>query len=227
MSGQSIYQQSPVRHPLLYGDAGGRFRKDLSYCRNYQPELRPTLESADVIAIVNQQKERRFFMIDPFTKPMQVAARRKCVAVKWTNALPILVGNATPGRNAIDFTELNAVNGEMILWKIYALSPNFMFDIEQPGSAPINTNGSQLARLHYGNTGYYAKKNIWGAVPEVAVIEDKTPVGLNIYPTNMNEQTFIAYVGYEGYRYRLIYVDVDDPEDEPRVVQTITVSAMV
>jgi len=228
MSYQSLFQQAPVQDPLLWGEAGGRIKKEIGYVRHYMPQLRSPLEAADLVMITQLSGLVEFYMVDPRYKPFYTGRKRLNLATKWTTPLPKLIGNQNPGRNPIDAsTFLNVALGEIALWKVYACTPGFQFDIEQPANTPVFTNGIQPTRLSYGNTGSRALKDDWGAVPEVATFEDKTPVTINVTPTNMNETIFSAYIMAEGYRYRMIKVTVPNPNDEPRVVITLNVSGMV
>jgi len=64
------------------------------------------------------------------------------------------VGNQNPWRSPIDLPEVNLALGEIGLWKIYALTGGFQFDVEQPSNTPIFTTRVQPIRMSYGNTGY-------------------------------------------------------------------------
>lgn len=192
------------------------------------PQLRSPLEAADLVMITQLSGLVEFYMVDPRYKPMYTGRRRLNLATKWTTAIPKLVGNQNPGQNPVDAsTFLNVALGEIALWKVYACTGGFQFNIEQPVNTPIFTNGIQPTNLSFGNTGIRAHRGDWGAVPEVVTFEDKTPVTIRVTPTNMNEAIFSAYVMAEGYRYRMIKVRVPDPNDEPRVVMTLNVSGMV
>lgn len=192
------------------------------------PVLRSPLEAADLVMITQLSGLVEFYMVDPRYKPMYTGRRRLNLATKWTTPLAKLVGNANPGSTPIDAsTFLNVALGEICLWKIYASTGGFQFNIEQPTNTPVFTNGIQPTNLSYGNTGTRVMNGEWGAVPEIATFEDKTPVTIRVTPTNMNEQIFSAYIMAEGYRYRMIKVRVPNPNDEPRVVMTLNVSGMV
>ena len=226
-SSRSLYQQQRVRQPLLWGEAGGRIKKSTDVMRSYQPQFRSTLESGDLILVTDYSGNIEFYMVDPRTVPFYVPVRKKSMAAKWTAPLPALVGNTNPGRNPIELPEADVANGEIGIWKIYAITGGFQFDIEQPANSPLFTSGSQPVRLSYSNTGYHALRGDWGRVPGFCTFENKTTVTLNVSSTNMNEATYNGYVAYEGYRYRLIKVEVPNPADEPRVIQTIQLSALL
>jgi hypothetical protein len=228
MSLRSLYNQPRTRPPLIWGEAGGRVKKGIEYVRHSMPEFRSPLEAADIIMIVDRNGQVEFYTVDPRTKPMYTGRLRINLCKKWTTPLPLLVGNQNVGRQPVDLsTSLNVANGEIAWWKIYAMSSNFQFDIEQPAQTPITTNGIVSTRLSYGNTGARVKAGQWGAVPEVVTFEDKVPITINVTPTNPNEATYNAYIGAEGFRYRLIKTEVPDPANEPRAVTTFTLSAMV
>jgi hypothetical protein len=227
MASRSLYNQPRQKQPLLWGEAGGRIKKSVDNMRNYQPEFRATLESGDLILVTDYSGNVEFYMVDPRTKPFYVPPRKKNLATKWSTPLPALQGNVNPGRNPIDLIEANVGLGELGIWKVYAISTGFQFDIEQPANSPVFTSGTQPVRMSYGNTGYHALRGDWARVPEVSTFEDKTTVTLNVTSSNMNEASFNCYVQFEGFRYRLIKTEVPNPADEPRVIQTIQLSALI
>jgi hypothetical protein len=192
------------------------------------PQFRNPLESADLIMIVDRNGAVEFYMVDPRTKPFLTGRIRINLATKWTSPIPKLVGNQNPGRRAVDISaQTNVAYGEIAWYKVYAMSSNFQFDIEQPAQTPLTTTGIQPTKLSFGNTGAHVLTGNWGAIPEVVVFEDKTPLTINVTSTNPNEDTYNAYIACEGFRYRLIKTEVPDAAREPRVVVTLTLSGMV
>lgn len=218
----SLKNQEPQEHPLIFGEAGGRIRKDIGYVRSYMPDWRADLEPGDLIMVTEQSSQQVFFyIVDPRTIPIYMPERSIPVFTKWGTATPILT-DATPASIPFAITDMDMQNGELGIWKVYAKTGGFMFTIVQPNEQnPIFTDGTREIWMDYANTGRHVKRNEWGQVPEVYSLEKDTPVFVRAIPMNMNESTIFGYVGYQGYRYKLIKTEVPEPEDEPRVVKTI------
>jgi hypothetical protein len=222
----SLKNQEPQEHPLIFGDAGGRIRKDIGYVRNYMPEWRADLESGDLIMVSDYNSQIYFYIVDPRTKPMYMPERLIPVFTKWTTGIPVLA-NSAPAQSTHAITDMDMQNGEIGIWKIYAKTGGFMFTVNQPSeSNQVFTDGTREIWMDYANTGKHAKRGEWGQVPEIVTFEKDAPVYLKVISENMNESTFFGYVAFEGYRYRLIKTDVPEPEDEPRVVKTIQLGSL-
>lgn len=223
MAGQSLWTQEAIKHPLIYGEAGGRIRKDVGYLRHYMPDLRASLESGDLIMVVDQAMTNiQFYLVDPRSKPVYLPPRKFALYESYTTGLAKLEGGKNPGRTPIHLEDLNVGLGEIALYKLYVASPGVMVDIEQPANAPIFTDGrAEPIRITYGGSGGRALTKEWGGIPEVFCFEDKVEVTVNAISTDMNEIGFDRYIMAEGYRYKLIKTSVPDPADEPRVVVTL------
>lgn len=223
----SLKNQEAVEHPLLYGDYGGRVRKDVGYLRHYMPEMRADLESADLVMVTDQNADVKFYIVDPRTKPILVPERTINVATKWSTPIPTLVGNQSPTTAQFEITDMAMSYGELGVWKVYAKTPGFRFTIDQPAlQNPVFTDGTRAVKLDYGNTGRQVNRHEWGLVPEIVTFEGETPVFLNVESMNMNSTNFMGYVAFTGYRYKLIKVKVPKPQDEPRVVKTIQLGSL-
>lgn len=227
IANRTLYSQEAVREPLLWGDAGGRIKKGLEYVRHYQPDIRSVLEAGDLILITDQGGRSEYYMVDLTRKPIYMPQRKKFIGSKWNTPLTKLTGGAQPSNNRIDIEEMDVGLSEIGLWKIYVTTPGVMIDIEQPNNTPIFTTGTDAVRITFGNSGYRAMRNMWGSVPELITFEEKTPVNVNAFSTSMNEDVYTAYVGFEGYRYRLVKVEVPNPAEEPRTVMTLQIGAIV
>lgn len=223
----SLQKQQPIEHPLIYGDFGGRVRKDIGYVRHYIPEFRADLESGDLIMITDQNSNVQFYIVDPRTKPVVMPERKIPVFTKWGTGIPALVGGVTPASSNFEVTEMAMGYGEIGIWKVYAKTPNFQFTIDQPAlQNPVFTDGTRAIWMDYQNTGAYAKSGDWGHVPEIVTFEQETPVFLNVVSENMNEVGWGGYVAYSGFRYKLIKTLVPEPSDEPRVVRTLQLGSL-
>jgi hypothetical protein len=218
----SLRKQEGIEHPLLYGEYGGRVRKPIDYVRHYMPDFRADLESGDLIMITDPNRDVKFYMVDPTSKPLYMPERTIVVSTKWATPIPVLVGNVAPTTAQFEITDMASASYEIGVWKVYAKSGGFRFTIDQPAlQNPIFTDGTHTVWMDYGNTGANVVKKEWGAVPEVVTFENELPVFLNVASMNMNSTNHMGYIGFRGYRYKLVKVKVPDPSDEPRVVKTI------
>lgn len=225
----SLLKQKAIEHPLLFGEFGGRVRKDIGYVRHYMPEFRATLESADLVMVTDQNGDVQFYMVDPRTKPIHMPERKIAVSTKWGTPIPVVTGNIAPTQSSFDLTNMDMAYGEIGMWKVYAKTGGFEFTIDQPNSNnPVFTDGTHTIWMDYGNTGANVKKANWGAVPELVTFEKETPVFLNVRSNNMNtgSENHMGYVAYQGYRYKMIKTSVPNPSDEPRVVVTIQLGSL-
>lgn len=223
----SLMNQEAVEHPLLYGDYGGRVRKDVGYLRHYMPEFRADLESADLVMVTDQNADVKFYIVDPRTKPILLAERTIVVSTKWSTPIPLLVGNVQPTTAQFEATDMAMSYGELGVWKVYAKTPGFRFTIDQPAlQNPVFTDGTRAIKLDYGNTGRNVAVGLWAGVPEIVTFEGETPVFFNVESMNMNSTNHMGYIGYRGFRYKLIKVKVPKPQDEPRVVKTIQLGSL-
>lgn len=227
VANRTLYNQAPVKDPLLWSDVGGRIKKGIEYVRHYQPDIRSVLEAADLILITDQAGHSEYYMVDPTRKPIYMPQRKKFIGSKWGTALAKLVGGSNPSNNRIDIEEMDVGLSEIGFWKIYVGTPGVMIDIEQPSNTPVFTTGTDPVRVTYGNSAVRAIRGMWGSVPELMTFEEKTPVTVNAFSTNMNEDLLSAYVAFEGYRYRLMKVEVPMPAEEPRTVMTLQIGAIV
>ena len=216
----SAPQPSAIKLPL--SPSGSRIRKPVDYIRHYNPENRALLESGDLL-LVEPRADFGFYLVRNNSMPELLPEKSINIATRWTTPIPKLTSTASPSPVDALIRALDVGRMELAHYRLACLDSGFQCQIAQPTAAYRFTDKVGARRISYGNSMFHLMRRDFGALAEIFVFQDNTPIQIVATSTNMNEDSYWARIVALGYKYHLTRVRPPDPDNEPRVVMTIRI----
>jgi hypothetical protein len=190
------------------------------------PVFRNPLESGDLI-LIEPRNEYGYYFIDPRFSPRILVDKTINIATRFTTPIPALTSAGAVTGNGIDHvcTEVDVGDLEIAFYKMIVVDPDIQVQVYQPSASQIFNDKAGGRRLAQNNTLYHAVKGDWGAVPEIWVFQDDTPITVVATSTNMDATTYWARIRFLGFKFKLFQPRIAKNVDYAQTIITINVGA--
>ena len=125
----------------------------------------------------------------------------------FASPLPVLADSGAQNVINDSVTELDVVTPSLAQYRLIPLTPGVQFELSQPAVVGKFVNKNGVIRISSEAIDTHIRTGNWGAIPEVWVFGDQTPLQCKAINMDMNFTKPVATLAAYGYRYPLEYID--------------------
>ena len=125
----------------------------------------------------------------------------------FASPLPVLADSGAQNVINDSVTDLDVVTPSLAQYRLIPLTPGVQFEVSQPAVVGKFVNKNGVIRIDSAAIETHIRTGNWGAIPEVWVFGDQTPLQCKAINMDMNETLPVATLAAYGYRYPLEYIE--------------------
>lgn len=224
---EKLYHRQQVLEKAILSS---RVRKAIDYNRNYREGIRSYFEQGDLIA-VEPFNLFGIYQVKSELMPEVIPPQKIHLTSSFSQSLGALAAN--PGSLSTQLTSLDLQLGEIGFYKIVPEDAGYKIEINQPTQVVRFSSKTGSWSIRGADfVGIVDNPDFQSLVPEVFVVEDRTPLTVKAISTNPNSDSSGAtslnnyWVRVKVYGYKFPVVKLDDPtiqRNDPRIVASVWV----
>lgn len=125
----------------------------------------------------------------------------------FASPLPVLADSGAQNVINESVTDLDVVTPSLAQYRLIPLTPGVQFEVSQPAVVGKFVNKNGVIRLDPAAIDTHIRTGNWGAIPEVWVFGDQTPMQCKAINMDMNETVPVATLAAYGFRYPLEFIE--------------------